>query len=155
MDYTKWILHAASYATGAVMVAAGGLVQLGFSLPGVSIDNPKTVVATGAGIIAAAVKGDQAKAAAGAIVAFLIGGWLLASPAEAANLSPALKAPVAAPAACTAQRCVGLFAGVSIANAGGNMDIIGSGQWRIARRGVRLRVLERPDLRRALRARRR
>jgi hypothetical protein len=92
MDYTKILLHVASYVSGGVMVVVGALAELGMSFPGIAVDNPKTVVATGAGIIAAAVKGDQAAAVAGWVVAALLGSFLLAGPAEAADLKLVTKA---------------------------------------------------------------
>lgn len=54
MDHWKDILH---YGTGVTLVLIGTVTELGMSLPGVSVTDPKTVLMAGIGIIAAGLKG--------------------------------------------------------------------------------------------------
>lgn len=62
---------------------------------------------------------------------------LLAAPASAADM--VLKAPVAPrSAACTLTSCIGLFAGGTISQAGGNFDVLGTGITGIAQNGLGL-----------------
>jgi hypothetical protein len=73
----------------------------------------------------------------GLALAFLcLAGLLLAGNARAADLKPVLKAP--AVVGCTVTSCTGFFVGGTIANAGGNIDIIGSGVSGLASNGLNL-----------------
>ncbi|MFI4941183.1 MAG: hypothetical protein ACHP7O_12690 [Burkholderiales bacterium] len=108
------------------------------AIPGVTID-PATAIVLGAGILGVGAKADKALKIV--IFPFAAGAFLLcaASAANAANLSPVLKAPiVASTPSCTLQSCTGIFAGGSLANAGGNLDVIGTGLTGLASNGLGL-----------------
>ncbi len=60
----------------------------------------------------------------------------LAFPALAADLKPfPVKAPVYAPVGCTVTSCIGLFVGGSMSQAGGSLDILGTGITGLAQNG--------------------
>lgn len=137
MKYGTVFLHAATYVSGALMMLVAAVSFFGVSMPGVSVDDPKTVFFAGLGIITAAVKGDQAKAAAAAILLALCGAWLVAAPAPAMAADMPLKAPVLARSQpCTITWCTGFFIGGNLANAGGNFDVLGTGLTGLAQNGL-------------------
>lgn len=58
----------------------------------------------------------------------LLTATILGGPAFSADLKPfPVKAPVYAPVGCTITSCIGLFIGPSIVQAGGSLDVIGTG----------------------------
>lgn len=123
MDW-KDIMH---YGGAAGLVFLGALGAMGLHIPGVTID-PATCFAAGGGIFAAGLKGP-AKAV------FLLPMLLLFSQvASAADFVP-VKAPPKQPV-CTVTTCTGLFVGGFVANAGGNLDVIGTGLTGLAQNGL-------------------
>jgi hypothetical protein len=53
----KWLIDVLHYGTGLTLILAGGLSEIGVSLPGISVSDPKTVMGAGIGIIVAGLKG--------------------------------------------------------------------------------------------------
>lgn len=59
----KW-KDIAHYGTAILLMLVGGVSEIGVQLPGVTVDNPKTVFATGIGILVAGLKGGWKSAPA-------------------------------------------------------------------------------------------
>ncbi len=68
------------------------------------------------------------------IVSLLLG-MALCSPAFAADLRPVLTKAPPAPVGCTVTNCIGLFIGGSIVQAGGSLDVLGTGITGLAQNG--------------------
>lgn len=117
-----------TYITAGVMIAVALVKIGGIDVPGFAVD-PGTMISAAVGLIFArnGAANDAAKAAMIALLAFGLLGF--GDQAHAANLSPVLKAPIAAKAApdCTQLDCSGWIAGVNIMGSGSNADILGSG----------------------------
>lgn len=47
----------AHYGTALLLIAVGGATEVGLTLPGVAVTDPKMVLATGVGILVAGLKG--------------------------------------------------------------------------------------------------
>jgi len=47
----------AHYGTALTLIAVGGFAEIGASLPGVTVSDPKTVLMAGVGILVAGLKG--------------------------------------------------------------------------------------------------
>lgn len=119
-----------TYITAALMFIVGVAEAAGVSVPGFSGD-PGSLIVGAMGLIFARI--GAANAAKASII--VLGLMLVSSSGQAANLAPpALKAPVAVP--CTVTSCTGLFVGGFIANAGGNLDVIGTGLTGLAQNGI-------------------
>lgn len=119
----------AHYGSALVCLAMAGLSELGVTLPGVTVD-PKVAGAAGIGILAAGLKSGVTSGKA--VIGFLAGALALASvgDARAADVNKPAPVFVKAPYAqsnCTQTNCSGGFLGFTIANEGGNLDILGTG----------------------------
>lgn len=70
------------------------------------------------------------------LIIALLAGTAFCGTAMAADLKPfPVKAPVYAPVGCSVTSCIGLFVGGSIAQAGGGLDILGTGITGLAQNG--------------------
>lgn len=115
-----------TYITAALMILIALAKIGGMDVPGFSVD-PGTMFASALGLIFA--RSGAANDAVRAIVLLAICLLAIGGPSYAANLSPVLKAPIAAKAApdCTQLDCSGFIAGANIMGSGSNADILGSG----------------------------
>lgn len=115
-----------TYITAALMILIALAKIGGMDVPGFSVD-PGTMFASALGLIFA--RSGAANDAAKAIVLLAICLLAIGGPSYAANLSPVLKAPIAAKTApdCTQLDCSGWIAGVNVMGSGSNADILGSG----------------------------
>jgi hypothetical protein len=55
----KLLIDCLHYGTGLTLILVGGLAELGVSLVGVTVSDPKVVFGAGVGIVVAGLKGGK------------------------------------------------------------------------------------------------